>query len=791
MNTIKKRFALYLITSYMVVFLFPLLICGYLFNRHTMELQDSIEKSNQAIVDNISQNVNNLLSDLEHELRSLSLQTARLQKLPVSEGVGNPLNFSQLHLQLFLKSRSNLILDSGYIVLFDDRKVITPFVAGNALETFYGPYFQYGDMDSDGFVRYFTDNNFECSLLPHTELVRNGVKGYWTVYAQSVPNDSYRQSKGVILFILNFDYITELMENSLPDDSAIALFSGGKNSAYGENHLISSAANGNTGIEVTKQLAAQPDFADGTAVMDFQGQEYYVSQKGEAHYGIRVVMAQPSKSALSALRSFKLVICLQILATAVITMLIIYYNTRKNVNSVKTIMDTFSSVTLSTDEMKDVYAFIQNAASKTISQNVMLQTYVDKQQGIMAEAFFRRLINGDYLYESDLLQDCEELKLPLRYKTYVIVLCSIRVPKNDGFAMKSSLTGQVKQQLRDKLSSAFEKDLYLLDYDISSLVLIFGGNDDSGDFVDDLSCSAGVGKNFDGNSGTGSLKDSIDEFFTGLSFPVPVAVCGGSFVMALSDIPRSYREARYVNNNTGSTESGCNVRWYTEIYENPVLFSYQDNYITEQNLLNQILVGNTPEVERQLESTCREFIGSNGSSPKTIRCLAYDLYRLASYVLSLQKEARPQAVELNQKLDAAMLDGTQFPDFVDYVKNLCISISLEKQNEKSQRGDTVITQAVDYIREHLDDSQLSVSAIAEHCGLSSKYLSQFFKEQKNENISTFIERIRIEKACEYLKGTTYTINEISEMVGYTTPHTFRTAFKRCMYLTPREYRDMP
>lgn len=259
----------------------------------------------------------------------------------------------------------------------------------------------------------------------------------------------------------------------------------------------------------------------------------------------------------------------------------------------------------------------------------------------------------------------------------------------------------------------------------------------------------------------------------------------------LSDTSRSYREARYVSNNTGTPDSGCEVKWYTEIYENPVLFNYQDNYITEQNLLNQILVGNTSEVERQFESTCREYLDSNGSSPKTIRCLAYNLYRLASYVLSMQDNAHLQAVELNKMLDTAMLDGSRFPEFVEYVRQLCIAISEEKQCEKSRRGDTVITQAIDYIMAHYGDSQLSISTIAEHCGLSAKYLSQFFKEQKNENISTFLERIRIEKACEYLKGTTYTINEISEKVGYTNPHTFRTAFKRCMFITPREYREMP
>lgn len=764
MNSIRKRFALYLITSYLIVFLFPLLVCAYLFHRNTVELQQSIEKNNQTIVDNISQNVSNLLTDLEHELRSLSLQTVRVQSRPVSEGIGNPLNFSQLHLQLFLKSQSNHILDSGYIIMFDSRKVITPFIDGNSLDNFYGSYLKYENMAEEEFIHYFTANTFRCRILPQVSLKRGGADGNWTVYVQSLTNDTYRQPKGVILFILNFDYIRNLMESSLPEDSSICL----SYSADSKEYLLSSAANGNGNLENLEQLIPLNSLSDGTSVKEFNGEDYYVSRKSDSDYGFSVLMAQPEESALSALKSFKLIIYIQILTATAITTLIIFYYTKKNVNSVQTVMDTFSSVTLTETEMKDVYTFIQNAASKTISQNVMLQTYVDKQHGIMAEAFLRRLINGDYLYEADLQQDMGELKLSMDFVSHAIVLCSIRVPRDDGFAMKSSLTGQVKQQLWDKLTLAFEKDVYLLDYDISSIVLLFGNR---------------------GNSEV--LKNSINDFFSNLTFTVPVAVCGGSFVSTLSDTSRSYREARYVSNNTGTPDSGCKVKWYTEIYENPVLFNYQDNYITEQNLLNQILVGNAAEVERQFESTCREYLESNGSSPKTIRCLAYNLYRLASYVLSMQKDAHLQAVELNKMLDTAMLDGSQFAEFVEYVRHLCITISEEKQQEKSQHGDTVIRQAIEYIMAHYDDSQLSISTIAEHCGLSTKYLSQFFKDQKNENISSFLERTRIEKACEYLKGTTYTINEISEKVGYTNPHTFRTAFKRCMFITPREYREMP
>lgn len=765
-KNIRRRFTAYIIISYIAVFLVPLLVSAYLFGRCTAQMQNNMKASNQAVADNIAQNVNNLLKDLEEEMRSLFLQTARIQRLPVTEGVGNPLNFSQLHLQLFLKTQSNPLLDSSYIMLFNENKVITPFVAGNSLNTFYGPYFKYEDMELEEFLRESRSWNYEREFLPGVQLYRNGYEREWPLLVQSVRKDSYLNSKGVILFVLNFQYITDLMKNSLPADSGIALTC----TVGDEEYVISAVSSGDIQVDqwspVLKQVTA---IEDGTEEMTFHNHKYFVSSKSEDTYGARVVLIQSSASALSAISSFRLIIIGQVLLSVFVVSMLIYYNTRRNVGSVQTIMDMFSSVNLNEGEMKDVYEYIRNAASKTVSKNLMLQSYVDKQQGIMLEAFLRRLISGDYLYESDIIQEMEELDFSMEYQNYTVVLCHVKISRDDGYAIKSNQAYQAKQSLRNAVVQKFDSGVYLIDYDISSLVLLFGS---------------------DGH--TEEMKRRLEELFADLSPAVPMSICGGTFVQLIYDIPKTYKEARYVQNNIGN--SSQNIVWYSDIYhefyKDVTPGIYQNSLYTEQNLLIQIMVGNEYEAERQLDGIYQGYMEQNGSSPKALRYFSYELYRLAGHVLSTRKGEYEKVVKLNRYFDAVMLDGGRFQELYQYVRSLCIMVSQDNKKEKGGRVDTVIEKVMEYIQENYADTQLSVASIAEYCQLSPKYLSQFFKEQKNENISSYIEKLRIEKACEYLKGTDVSINDISEHVGYTNPHTFRAAFKRCMFVTPREYREM-
>ncbi len=108
-----------------------------------------------------------------------------------------------------------------------------------------------------------------------------------------------------------------------------------------------------------------------------------------------------------------------------------------------------------------------------------------------------------------------------------------------------------------------------------------------------------------------------------------------------------------------------------------------------------------------------------------------------------------------------------------------------KKNKKQPEFSPHIRNCIKYINENLSQ-KIRVSSVAKYCGISADYLSQIFKKEMDENLSTYILRQKLEKAkILLLKG----VNEkyICNEVGFSSQTYFITVFKRFYKMTPSEY----
>lgn len=94
----------------------------------------------------------------------------------------------------------------------------------------------------------------------------------------------------------------------------------------------------------------------------------------------------------------------------------------------------------------------------------------------------------------------------------------------------------------------------------------------------------------------------------------------------------------------------------------------------------------------------------------------------------------------------------------------------------------------EYCSSHYCDYQLSLSVLCEQFHLSQSSLSKFFKAHFGINFSTYIERMRINRAQELLMERKLTIQEIANQVGYQNITTFYNVFKKLKKCTPTEWR---
>lgn len=100
-----------------------------------------------------------------------------------------------------------------------------------------------------------------------------------------------------------------------------------------------------------------------------------------------------------------------------------------------------------------------------------------------------------------------------------------------------------------------------------------------------------------------------------------------------------------------------------------------------------------------------------------------------------------------------------------------------------------ITQITDFIKRYAGDSNLSATVICDRFRISPSYLSHMFKKRTGVKLVDYIHHVRIANAKALLENSTYTITEISTMVGYRGNSAFATKFKKYESITPREYRE--
>ena len=112
----------------------------------------------------------------------------------------------------------------------------------------------------------------------------------------------------------------------------------------------------------------------------------------------------------------------------------------------------------------------------------------------------------------------------------------------------------------------------------------------------------------------------------------------------------------------------------------------------------------------------------------------------------------------------------------------------EKTTKTSKNSDKLLKVATDHFSEQYNNSKCSVNSICNELDVSRSFLYTLFKNYLNTSPRDFLIKLRMEKAKEYLDTTDYSIQQISNYVGYTDEFTFSKAFKRYTDFSPLNYR---
>lgn len=187
-----------------------------------------------------------------------------------------------------------------------------------------------------------------------------------------------------------------------------------------------------------------------------------------------------------------------------------------------------------------------------------------------------------------------------------------------------------------------------------------------------------------------------------------------------------------------------------------------------------------------------EWLGGEGSfGDKGSQAYAENYYTLCVYVLqSIQR------LGISEKLNALVdlrdmlrLDGyDSYKDMIVLFNRLGEGVIRLRKDEEADLLERPIRFLQTYIKAHLEQD-LSLVKLAELVHFNPSYLSRLFKRVMEENLTDYINRMRIERAIELLLDRDMKVQQAATTVGFVSVSYFNRVFKKVIGCTPQVYRD--
>lgn len=121
----------------------------------------------------------------------------------------------------------------------------------------------------------------------------------------------------------------------------------------------------------------------------------------------------------------------------------------------------------------------------------------------------------------------------------------------------------------------------------------------------------------------------------------------------------------------------------------------------------------------------------------------------------------------------------------------CDKLEQAALESREQSLQTSSQNLIEYLQLHLLDEDLSLSKLSDAFQLSESSISRRIKQITDSNFLDYVNRKRVEYACQLLSETEMSVNDISRASGYENDITFRRLFKKYMGITPGDYRRQP
>lgn len=650
------------------------------------------------------------------------------------------------------------LLSAFYVYLNNSDCIITSETLYEP-ELFYKRAVRYDDMEYEYWKTSILKSEFNGEYLParpanFSVSSLSEKKSKVITYIRSIPLDYQRKQEGNIVALINEESIQKLVAGVSQKEGSWTYI------ADARGNVISILGRENRDIE--KYIISAAD--SGSIERSIDGQKYLITYVKSNHNNWMYVAVVPLKEVMENLNYIRNVSVFIILCASVVGMLAALLLSHRNSKPITNMFNMMKQFTGAEHEKGiNEFQYINKSLSELINNNARLKDTMDKQRPLIRQAFFERLFKGEISNTNELNALLSHLDIKAEATKYLILIMHVY---NEDLVISDEVARQLdiaKVFLKETISEylAGKGLIYDIDEKKSALVLYFYNNDEQVCIDNTNMITSGIHNALLNTAG------------------IKVYFSAGSFYGSFLELSKSFEEARQAYQYRG-IDNDQYLYWFNDIKSPKNTFYYSVDI--ETRLFNCVKSGDLKEANKILDDIFYENV---------------EVRKLSTYMTNyLVYQMRGTVIRLIGSLDIgfnieeiADLDGsTTISEVFSILKGIYGRMCGAIEAQRKSRNHRLIDRIIQYINDEYTDSNLGLTSVAVQFGFTEGYLSHFFKDQLNENFLTYLENLRMNKACELLRNTNVSISDIALKVGYNSDQAFRRAFKRVKGASPTSYR---
>lgn len=760
----NRKVYIRLIITYLVVFLIPMIIS-------IVSLEKIADDTGKSISESVLANLEHAKSTMDNNIRELDSIVYKLSANTTVRSVATQIDTKNKYVKISrLKSAQEIMkamqvqtfVEEYYLYLHKSNMILSPehiFLDEDSCKTF----FQYNEMPWNEWKNSMR-KDYSKVFLPSAMTKQNSKNEERILYIQSLSAGA--GNRGTFVFPVKEEYIVSLLKDSYVPSEGWAYI------ADKEGNILVDIPTDEGEFSQIPQRLLEGNEKIKKGKLDGRSVEIIRSYSEESGLSFIAVLPREyinQQVSIQQKNMLALLVCVVGVGLVFICILTWYRG-----HKIDKIMQMLFAVQVKNDEDNnllkgDELSYISESLKKLINSNTDLQDSIKKKEVLTQSLLLQSLLNGtEEKSEKEVNRNLEEYGIHLQRKRLLVCAYQLYEKNQETVDIPIVEISIYKQVFQKEWNQIFTGKNYFCDLGITTGAVI---------------CTIDEKEELSANRLKESMIRLQNNFKENYSIQVRVAI--GTECREISQISRSYDQI-YEMLQYGAT-SNINILLYEEHMNTGEYYYYP--MPLEERLVNAVRTGNKENLHEQLREVYQVNVLEKNVNSDMMHFLVNDMQCTVFRALhSLNGQVEIQEQEIHGELQQLSKETDILVRFnkINRIFNM-ICTKVQESNKEANGKQKEIIQT--YINENYDNSELSLTKIADDFGYSSTYFSKLFKELFQENFAAYLEKVRIENVCILLKGED-TMLTIAEKTGYNSVYVMRTAFKRVKGLTPNDYRKM-